>query len=250
MKTRATRWGGWLLSLGVVLWGLMGSSASGADLLERVKNQEIAQVLRLRVGHSKVLRTAFPITRISVADPEIADIILISEKEVYVNGLAPGVTNLSLWGKSRFTSATVTVEADVSLLKEKLHQILPKEKIGVEAAGDTIVLSGEVSGPVSQDTAISLAAPYAGGKKEKVVNLMHVGGVQQVLVEVRLAEIARTVLDRVGVNLLRRQPQRQFWGQQINQSGASTAAVVRTINPAQIPAQARPGRRAPSLPRA
>jgi hypothetical protein len=80
LRRRATRWGGWLLSLGVVLWGLMGGSASGADLLERVKNQEIAQVLRLRVGHSKVLRTAFPITRISVADPEIADIILISEK--------------------------------------------------------------------------------------------------------------------------------------------------------------------------
>ena len=158
--------GGWLL--GVVGEG----SAFGADLLERVKNQEITQVLRLRVGHSKVLRSAFAITRISVADPEIADIILISEKEVYVNGLAPGVTNLSLWGKSRFTTATVTVEADVSLLKEKLHQILPKEKIGVEAAGDSMVLSGEVSGPIAQDTAISLAAPFAGGKKDKVINLI------------------------------------------------------------------------------
>jgi pilus assembly protein CpaC len=224
-----------LLSL-VVLWGLTGSSACGADLLERVKNQEIAQVLRLRVGHSKVLRTAFPITRISVADPEIADIILISEKEVYVNGLAPGVTNLSLWGKSRFTTATVTVEADVSLLKEKLHQILPKEKIGVEAAGDTVVLAGEVSGPVAQETAINLAVPYAGGKKEKVVNLMHVGGVQQVLVEVRLAEIARTVLDRVGVNFHGISPSGNFGVQEINQLAAFTG-LLRTINPSQIPNQ-------------
>ncbi len=226
MKTRATRWGGWLLSL-VVLWGLMGSSASGADLLERVKNQEIAQVLRLRVGHSKVLRTAFPITRISVADPEIADIILISEKEVYVNGLAPGVTNLSLWGKSRFTTATVTVEADVSLLKEKLHQILPKEKIGVEAAGDTVVLSGEVSGPVAQETAISLAAPYAGGKKEKVVNLMHVGGVQQVLLEVRVAEIQRNLLDRIGINTTIATPSGNFGV--TNVSGSSIATVISNL---------------------
>lgn len=239
VEKRATRWGGWLLSL-VVLWGLMGSSACAADLLERVKNQEIAQVLRLRVGHSKVLRTAFPITRISVADPEIADIILITEKEVYVNGLAPGVTNLSLWGKSRFTTATVTVEADVSLLKEKLHQILPKEKIGVEAAGDTVVLSGEVSGPLAQETAISLAAPYAGGKKEKVVNLMHVGGVQQVLVEVRLAEIARTVLDRVGVNFHGISPAGNFGVQEINQL-AAVAALARTINPSQIPTQGASG---------
>ena len=95
--------------MGVVLWGLMGSSASGADLLERVKNQEIAQVLRLRVGHSKVLRTAFPITRISVADPEIADIILISElnpqaglNDTPAVGLSPtaAVNEMALYDKS------------------------------------------------------------------------------------------------------------------------------------------------------
>ncbi|MCL4501930.1 MAG: type II and III secretion system protein family protein [Deltaproteobacteria bacterium] len=215
MKTKATRWGRWLLALGLVWSVVGGGSAFGADLLERVKSQEITQVLRLRVGHSKVLRSTFAITRISVADPEIADIILISDKEVYVNGLAPGVTNLSLWGKSRFTTATVTVEADVSLLKEKLHQILPKEKIGVEAAGDSVVLSGEVTGPIAQDTAISLALPFAGGKREKVINLMHVGGVQQVMVEVRLAEIARTVLDRMGVNWNVASPSGNFGVQQI-----------------------------------
>lgn len=227
MKTKATRWGGWLLALGLVLGVVGGGSANGADLLERMKNQEITQVLRLRVGHSKVLRSTFAITRISVADPEIADIILISEKEIYVNGLAPGVTNLSLWGKSRFTTATVTVEADVSLLKEKLHQILPKEKIGVEAAGDSVVLSGEVSGPITQDTAISLAAPFAGGKREKVINLLHVGGVQQVMCEVRLAEIARTMLDRMGINTTIASPSGNFGVS--NLSAASVAAVVSNL---------------------
>ena len=198
MKTKAAKWGWLLLGLVLVLGG--AHQAQAADLLERVKNQEIKQVLRLRVGHSKVLRTPFAITRISMADPEIADIILISDKEIYVNALAPGVTNLSIWGKSRFTTTTVTVEADVTLLKEKLHQVLPKEKIGVEAAGDSVVLSGEVSGPVAQETAVSLALPFAGGKKEKVVNLLHVGGVQQVMLEVRVAEISRNVLDRLGIN--------------------------------------------------
>ncbi len=164
MKRIAAKWG-WLLSLWVLLWGLGGSSAAGADLTERMKNQEITQVLHLQVGQSKVLRSTYPITRISVADPEIADIILISEKEVYVNGLSPGVTNLSIWGKNRFTSATVTVEADLTLLKEKLHQILPGQKIEVMAAGDSVVLSGEVSGPLAQDTALSLAGSFGGGKK-------------------------------------------------------------------------------------
>ncbi|MGD0826996.1 MAG: type II and III secretion system protein family protein [Desulfobaccales bacterium] len=215
MKTIAARWG-WLLSLWVLLWGLGGSSAAGADLSERMKNQQITQVLHLQVGQSKVLRSAYPITRISVADPEIADIILISEKEIYVNGLHSGVTNLSIWGKNRFTSATVTVEADLTLLKEKLHQILPDQKIAVQAAGGSVVLSGEVSGPQAQDTALSLAASFGGGKKEKVVNLLHVGGVQQVMVEVRLAEIDRTVLDQMGINWTALAPQGNIFTQQVN----------------------------------
>jgi pilus assembly protein CpaC len=198
VKTKAAKWGWLLLGFVLVLGG--AHQAQAANLLERVKNQEIKQVLRLRVGHSKVLRTPFAITRISMADPEIADIILISEKEIYVNALSPGVTNLSIWGKNRFTTATVTVEADVTLLKEKLHQVLPKEKIGVEAAGDSVVLSGEVTGPIAQETAVSLALPFAGGKKDKVVNLLHVGGVQQVMLEVRMAEISRSVMDRLGIN--------------------------------------------------
>jgi len=202
--------------------------ALGAELLDRVRNQEIAQVVRMKVGHSKVLRTPFALSRISVADPEIADLILINEREIYVNGLAPGVTNITMWGKSRFTSATVTVEADLTLLKEKLHQILPKEKIGAEAAGDSIVLSGEVTGPVAQSTAMALALPYAGGKKEKVVNLMHVGGVQQVMLEVRVAEINRLVAERIGVNFNAVAPQGNFGVSQIN-SLASVTNLIRSF---------------------
>jgi pilus assembly protein CpaC len=224
---KVARWV-WWLALGLVLVG--GSNARAVELLDRVKNQEIAQVLRLRVGHSKVLRTGFAITRVSVADPDVADIILISDREIYVNALAPGVTNLSLWGKSRFTTATVTVEADLTLLKEKLHQILPKEKIGVEAAGDSVVLSGEVSGPVAQDTAISLALPYAGGKKEKVVNLLHVGGVQQVMVEVRLAEINRTIAERIGVNFVGI-GQNAFGVSQLNNLN-TVSAIIRSLTSA------------------
>jgi pilus assembly protein CpaC len=93
---------------GIILVFLAATPASAANLLDRVRNQEIAQVVHLKVGQSKVLRTRFNLTRISVADPDIADIILISDREIYINGLAPGMTNISLWGKSRFTSATVT----------------------------------------------------------------------------------------------------------------------------------------------
>ena len=217
VKKPARRWM-WLW-WGIILVLLGAVPAQAADLLDRVKNQEINQVLRLKVGRSKVLRTPFALTRISVADPDIADIILINEREIYINALAPGATNISMWGKSRFTSATVTVEADLTLLKEKLHQILPKEKIGAEAAGDSIVLTGEVSGPVAQSTALALALPFAGGKKDKVVNVMHVGGVQQVMLEVRVAEINRLVAERIGVNFNALAPGGNFGVQPDQQPG-------------------------------
>ena len=226
VKKPARRWM-WLW-WGIILVLLGAAPAQAADLLDRVKNQEINQVLRLKVGRSKVLRTPFALTRISVADPDIADLILISEREIYINALAPGATNISMWGKSRFTSATVTVEADLTLLKEKLHQILPKEKIGAEAAGDSIVLTGEVSGPVAQSTALALAVPFAGGKKDKVVNVLHVGGVQQVMLEVRVAEINRLVAERIGVNFNALAPGGNFGVNQIN-SLASVADLARVF---------------------
>ena len=75
LHRQAIRWGGgWLLSLGVVLWGLMGGSASGADLLERVKNQEIAQALRSPGGPLQGLVHRFSHNVYPVADPEIADV--------------------------------------------------------------------------------------------------------------------------------------------------------------------------------
>jgi pilus assembly protein CpaC len=231
------RWLWWI----IILCFCAPLPAPAATPLDRVKNQEINQLIHLKVGRSKVLRTPFALTRISVADPDIADLILISDREIYVNALAPGVTTISMWGKSRFTSTSVTVEADLTLLKEKLHQILPKEKIGVEAAGDSIVMSGEVSGPVAQSTALSLARAYAGGEKgegkgkeTKVVNLMHVGGVQQVMLEVRIAEINRTVAQQIGINFTAVSPSGNFGVSQLN-SLASVDALGRTINPSIAP---------------
>ncbi|MFZ5450356.1 MAG: type II and III secretion system protein family protein [Thermodesulfobacteriota bacterium] len=253
----ARLWGGMLLVITCYLWA-GGGPAQAATLLDRVRDQEIKQVLRIQKGSSKVIRTPFPVTRISVGNPEIADIVVISEREVYVNALSPGVTNITIWGHKRITSTSVHVELDVSMLKEMLHKILPKEKIGVEATGISVVLSGEVSSAAAQQTAISVAEAFLGIKtggggavedpkasrismtstqgtggqggessqskgtqeKGRVINLMHVGGVQQVMLEVRVAEIQREVARRMGVNLTGIGPRGNFG---ISQIGALTS---------------------------
>ena len=272
-------WGRRWLVLGLILALLEGGPGWAADLLEQLQAQQIPQVLRLKVGHSRVFRPPFDITRISVANPEVMDIALITEPKkksgkeevlIYLMGLGTGVTNLSLWGRGRFISANVKVEPDLTLLKEKLAQILPKEKIAVESAGDSIVLMGEVSGPVAQQTAISLATAFIreqsmgsqpagqpppgqpgsqtsgqlggqavgagpgqsgvqkGFKEAKVINLLHVGGVQQVMVEVRLAEINRNVAERIGINFFGVNRSGDFAVNQLN-SLASITSFIRTF---------------------
>jgi Flp pilus assembly secretin CpaC len=84
-----------------------------ANLMDRVQNQEINQVLRLKVGRSKVLRTQFPLTRIAVADPDIADLILISEREIYINALAPPANNILNRVRSASTVTVAEVKRDL-----------------------------------------------------------------------------------------------------------------------------------------
>lgn len=194
------RWFSLLLCLGTLFFLVQPLAAD--ELTDRLQKEELEQVIRLRAGSSRSFRTPFPIQRLSVADPEVADILTLSDRELYLTGKKVGTTNIMIWGRQRFISVKVMVEVDVSQLKEKLYKVLPKEKIAVEAAGNSVVLSGEVSGPAAQETALNLAAAFVDGKKEKVINLMHIGGVQQVMVAVRVAEINRSVGRQIGINFV------------------------------------------------
>jgi Flp pilus assembly secretin CpaC len=139
VDTRAAKY--WWLLLGLVLVLVGAHQAQAADPLECLKNQDIQQVLRLPVGHSQVLRPPLAISPISMADPEIAALILIADKGIYLNDPSPGVTNLSLWSQSRVHPAAVTVAA----------------------GGGSAGLSGEVTGPVAQEVAPSLVLPLGFG---------------------------------------------------------------------------------------
>ena len=135
-----------------------------------------------------------------MADPEIADFILISPREIYLTGKSPGATNLTLWQNKKVMSIyDLEVSYDVSALKQKLNLILPNEKdLTVFAAGNSITLSGRISSTANLSQALSLAEAYA--PEENVRNLVEVAGIHQVMLEVRVAEIQKTLLKQLGVN--------------------------------------------------
>ena len=126
------------------------------------------------------------------------DVLLLGTNELYLLGKHVGSMNLILQNAAGVcTIMDVAVTMDAGSLQGKLSQLMPDEKeIRVAAAEDTLILSGEVSSPLKVERAIVLASAYAPDKK--VINLMRTSGVQQVMLEVKVAEISRTILDQFG----------------------------------------------------
>ena len=156
--------------------------------------------LHLVVGKSIVLRIDGLAKRVSVANPEIADFVLVSPQEVYVTAKAAGVTNLTIWqDKTVYGVYDLEVAYDISRLKEKLHDLLPQERgLQVLATHDSITLSGRISSTENLAQAVSVAQAYA--PDGKLRNLVQVSGAQQVMLAVRVAEMQKGLIKRLGFN--------------------------------------------------
>ncbi|MCU9847258.1 type II and III secretion system protein family protein [Defluviimonas sp. WL0024] len=178
--------------------GLLGATltlaipaSAGAETLKIVSGS-VASALVVPMNRAVVVESDVPFAELSIANPGIADISTLSDRTIYVLGKAPGRTTLTLLAPDGklITNVDVQVSLDVAEFKERLEQILPGEKIEVRTANDGIVLSGTVSSTQGLDRALDLAERYAPGR---VSNLMGVGGVQQVMLKVRFAEVRRGV---------------------------------------------------------
>ena len=167
------------------------ATPTGAQSL-RVAEGQAHSALRVPLNRALVLESDEPFAELSVANPEIADIATLSERSVYVLGRAPGRTTLTLLGADGTLIANVEVQVtpDLAEFKERLRDLLPGEAIDVRTANDGIVLSGTVSSVRRLDQALEIAERYA---PERVLNLMVVGGSQQVTLKVRFAEMSRDV---------------------------------------------------------
>ena len=189
-----------IMILGLIL-GIASTTASYAqDPATGTVEQRDIQKLELISGKSKVLDLPVAIKRASLANPEVADTVVLSPTQLYLTGKMTGITNLTLWNESgkMMGMYDVVIAPDLSRLKENLHKALPEEKgILVTSSHDHITLSGMASSANNLSRALSIAEAYA---PKKVVNAMQIGGVQQVMLEVRVAEMNRELIKRLGIN--------------------------------------------------
>ena len=169
-----------------------------AQAVRVIEGPAIAEV-SVDVNRAVVLETEEPFVEVSIANPAIADLSVQSNRSIYLLGKAAGSTTLTLFGANGrlIGNVGVTVSPDLAEFKRRLSAILPGEPVQVRAAADGIVLSGQVSSAVQVSRAVELAGRYA---PERVVNMMTVGGSQQVLLRVRFAEVQRSASKALGFN--------------------------------------------------
>ncbi|WP_171173560.1 type II and III secretion system protein family protein [Ruegeria sp. HKCCD8929] len=186
-----------LLGLAIVL-SPVGESAWAQNL--RVVKKGVAEMLEVPMNRAVVVESDEPFAELSIANAGIADISSLSDRTIYVLGKSPGLTTLTLFDATGNLIANVKVRVapDVTEFKERLRQILPGEQVEVRTANDGIVLSGIVSSSARLARALELAERYA---PERVSNLMSVGGVQQVMLKVRFAEMERSVRKSLSSSL-------------------------------------------------
>ncbi len=181
--------------------------------------------LRVMVGKSLLINTTERLKRVSVTDPSVADALTITPTQVLVNGLAPGEVSLLIWDElERSRSFDLRVDDDITAATEEMNRLFPDERISVTPSRSAIVLSGHVTTEDVAKHAGSLATAYS----KNVVNVLTFGpvGADEVLLEVKFAEVDRSALSQVGFNL--------FSTGAANTIGTSTTGQFGSINPGTI----------------
>ncbi len=181
-------------------FAITGASSPAQAQSLKVVRKGTSSSLQVPMNRAIVVESEAPFAELSIANPAIADISSLSDRTIYVLGKSPGTTTLTILDAAGklMTNIDVVVAADITEFKERLEQILPGEKIEVRTANDGIVLSGTVSSMARLQRAMDLAERYA---PQRVSNLMTVGGVQQVMLKVRFAEVSRSVSKSLSTSL-------------------------------------------------
>ena len=157
--------------------------------------------IALTANRSRVIPVPFDITRIAVTNPAVADAVVVTPREVLVDGKGPGTTSLIIWGAAERVQYDVAVDPGVATLEQHFKTLFPGEDIRVSVSDEAVILAGEVS----SNNVVLRAGEIATGAytKSKVINLLGLPGgtpSQQVMLQVRFAEVNRRAITELGAS--------------------------------------------------
>ncbi|MFZ2170082.1 MAG: pilus assembly protein N-terminal domain-containing protein, partial [Methylococcaceae bacterium] len=229
---------------------------AGAEITTSADSRHL--IYRVPVNKSLLVNIDRNVSKLTKGNDAIADITLFPPRQLLLRGRSIGGTNATIWDSNNHIAMVVDVEVTHNLdgLKQKLYEMLPNEHIEVRGAEKCIILGGEVSNLVNMDFAMKVAQGYvsagiggggsggggcspsssgsSGGggnnSSQYIVNTMHVGGEQQVMLEVKIAEVSRSLarllrLDS-GANKTNQEDGSFIWSVLTGAAGAFSGAYV------------------------
>ena len=161
----------------------------------------ISRKVSIGVDKSMLVEVPIDLTNVLVSNPEVMDAVVQTSRQVYLLAKEVGEANAFFMGPDgqKVLFLEVTVARDLTTLRDTLQRLLPGSKIAAEMVGDNLVLSGSVVDPQDANRAADLASRFI-KKKDGVVNMLTTGAKEQVLLKVKVAEMQRDAIRRLGVN--------------------------------------------------
>jgi pilus assembly protein CpaC len=219
-----------LLLIGNAASGLVEAKAASASVSASVATQRV----KLGLNKSVVIDLPNDAYDILVANPAVADAVTRTARRIYLFGKAVGETNIFVFGPNgeQIVSLDLAVERDVAGLEDYLKRFIPSSQIKVELLNDNVVLTGTVDTPLDAKRAVDLATIFVSGgeattgqysqtaaggsvnggvdinnpdqqrRVSKIVNLLQIIGDDQVTLKVTVAEVSRSVMKQLGVNMV------------------------------------------------
>lgn len=173
--------------------------AAAAGRVVRISPDEKVGRMQIVAGRSETLRVSIPFGEIVVADPETADVNPLSDRTLYVLGRKLGTTNVTLFDDSKRLVAVIDIEVthDLSGLREALKQAVPGGSVKVRSLNGRVLLEGEVPSAPAAEKVMGIARDFAG---DNITSSLSITALQQVNLEVRVIEAARTAGKELGFN--------------------------------------------------
>ncbi|GGK32841.1 type II and III secretion system protein family protein [Salinarimonas ramus] len=165
----------------------------------------LSRRVAVAVGKSVIVELPADAREVFVANPAVANAVVRSARKIFLIGQEPGATSVFAFDAEgrQIASLDVDVGRDLDALRQTLRNSIPNARIDVQAAGDSILLTGEVDSALEAQRAVDIANAFVGASGDAtgaVVNSLTLGGEDQVMLRVTVVEVERAVLKRFGID--------------------------------------------------
>lgn len=190
-----------VLALAFVLAALPSAHATGTDSLT-ISSFGETRTLSLGINKSMVVELPADVRDVLVSNPAVADAVVRTARRVFIIGMDAGDTNIFLFdGADRqIAILNITVQRDITGIQATLADLMPGANIAVEPVNDGVILRGVVESAAQAQTAVDVATRFV-GEATRVVNALQIAGGEQVHLRVVIAEVQRTALRQLGINI-------------------------------------------------